>query len=215
MSNALLVTAACLALGALLTWGAWRAHLALSAYLVLIVGLNFWQVTAPHGGANAATFVGQEVTAMVLRYAVVVEALLRAFKPLPGARRVAAGVVLCACLATVALLAWGLSLAAGPRATFRALALANGGAGLTLLALRALTLHYYLPVHPLHRVTLTWFGAYLVLRSLLLGAATEWSGTLRVQAVTVSSVAWAGWALVLAWAAWTGQRWRRPHGIPS
>ncbi len=127
----------------------------------------------------------------------------------------AAGVVLCACLVTVALLAWGLSLAVGPRATFRALALANGGAGLTLLALRALTLHYYLPIHPLHCVTLTWFGAYLVLRSLLLGAATEWSGTLRVQAVTVSSVAWAGWALTLAWAAWAGQRWRRPPGIPS
>ncbi len=46
MGNALLVTAACLAVGALLTWGAWRAHLALSAYLVLIVGLNLLQVTA-------------------------------------------------------------------------------------------------------------------------------------------------------------------------
>ncbi len=214
MINAAVVTTTCLALGSLLTWGSGgRPARALVAYLGLIVGINMWQMATP--SLTPTVFVVQEVLAMSGRYAVVIEVLRAAFAPLPGARRTATRVVLIGLLAATAVLAWGVMLPSGLRGTFRALALANGGAGTLLLLLRVLTLHYYLPMHPLQRLTMTWFGAYLVVRSLLLGAATEWSAELRVHAAALSSVVWCAWAVALAWTAWVSQRWRPPHGVPA
>jgi hypothetical protein len=214
MTNAVVVTATCLGLGSLLTWGGvGPVQRALAAYLTVIVGINLCQA-AGVPTVTPTTFVVQELLAMSCRYVVVFGVLRGVFSPLPGAQRVAARLTLISVVGAAAILAWGLMLPAGPRGTFRALALANGGAGALLLALRVLTLHYYLPVHPLQRLTMTWFGVYLVLRSLLLGAATEWSAVFRVRATAVSSVAWCVWALALAWATWTGQNWRRPQGVP-
>lgn len=209
MLNALLVTAAALSHGVLATKGGWHLSPALMCYLGAVIALNLAQLAIPAAGSPMG-FVVDELVAAALRYWLVVELAERGFQGFPGALQSARRVVFGGLVVTAALVMWGSLIVGGPRTTFRALALATGGTGLTLLALRWLTLRYSLLVHPVRRVVMTWFGGYLVLRSLLLGAATEWSPGVRLHAVTLSSGAWIAWTAALAWAARTGQRWRLP-----
>ncbi len=211
MLNALLVTAAALSQGVLATSGGWQVSPALVCYLGAVIVLNLAQL-AIASAASPAGFVVDELAAAMLRYWLVVELAERGFQGFPGALRSARRVVLGGLVVTTVFVTWGSLGMGGPRTTFRALAMATAGTGLTLLALRWLTLRYSLLVHPVRRVTMTWLGGYLLLRSLLLGAATEWSAGARVHAVALSSGAWMAWAAALAWAAWSGQRWRLPAG---
>ncbi len=214
MLNALIVTVAALAFGALISAGTWRTSRALPCHFAAVVALNLAQLLAPVHVSTPLGFVVEELVNALVRFWLVIEVLDRAFKPLPGAQRTARRAVLGALVATLGLVAWGLLASGGVRATFRALALATGGAGLCLLCLRCLTLRYYLPVHPLHRLTMSWFGTYLVLRSLLMGSATEWSAVARVHAVSLSSAAWIAWTLSLVWASRVARQWSLPAGVP-
>jgi hypothetical protein len=214
MLNAILVTVAALALGALISAGTWNTSRALPCHFATVAALNLAQLLAPTWVSTPLGFVVEELVNALVRFWLVVEVLNRVFEPLPGAQQVARRAVLGGLVATLGLVAWGVLATGGVRATFRALALATGGTGLCLLALRCLTLRYYLPAHPLLRSTMSWFGAYLVLRSLLMGTATEWSAVMRAHAVTLSSAAWIAWVLTLVWASRVARQWTLPAGVP-
>lgn len=201
MLTAGVVTAATLALGALLQTGRWRDAPLLTAYVAFVSGAGLTSIlTRPV--VTVSVFVVQECAVSALRFALGFDLARRVARELPGARGRILAVTLAVLVATLGLLVWGQIEPSGPRSTFRALALAASGAGLLLLTVRLLALRYYLDLSSVQRAT-TPLGAYLVIHGVLLGAVTEAPGGHEVLAGTLSSATWCAWALWLALSAFT------------
>jgi hypothetical protein len=212
--DALVVTAALLALGTVVTFTDWRSRRALVAYLLSVGATVLLPITA-RAPQSPVTFILLEATRALFRFALVVELAKRIFEPLPGARDRSARLVLVGLVATLGLIAWGLCVPVGPRSTFRALALGSGGTGILLLGLRVLAQNYALPVHPVSHATTAGLGLYFVIHALLLGAATEGSYLARQVGSVVSNLIWCAWAAWLAWCCMTSRSWSYPEWFTS
>ena len=202
MMGAAVVSAACIALGALATWSTWREARALGAYLAAVIAEGLVPLMAP-SAATPAAFVAFESVVAALRFGVGFEVARHMAAALPGVRGRIYASVLVALGATVALVTWGRVEPSGERSAYRALALAATGSGLLLLGLRVLALRYRLDLPLVFRATAP-LGAYLVAHGLLLGAATE---AAKVPlAASVSAALWCAWALWLALSAWAARK---------
>lgn len=198
MTGAIVVTCGCLALGALLSHGAWRSARVLTAYTVVGVAEAFFLLAVP-AAATPAAFVGLESILAALRFGVAIDVADYVARHLPGIKRRVWGLTLALLICAGALAAFGYQQQASARDTYRGLALASSGAGMLLLLLRVQARRHGLDL-PRVLATTTPLGVFLMAHGMLLGAATEAAHV--DAAASASTLLWSAWAIWLAVAAW-------------
>lgn len=195
------------ALVALVATGAWRVSYCLTAYVFVVAVGDALVLVAPGTFFQPIVWITRESTHATLRLLLAYELVAVSFERMPRARQQALRALL-ACLSGVAAFLWATTVSVtAPSGLYRGLALLGGATAIALILVRAFTLLYSLPLHPVARTILLALPVHLLLQAMTIGLAMEISRGSWGWALQASEASYAVVMLALAGAAWRGRTW--------